>query len=380
MAPEMINICGFNYVTNQKSHKLFSSNGYHGAQSDVFALGVILFSLLMGRPPFKIADINDPLYRLIFTHQIKEFWAPWDQFAAQSNFEIPQDFKDLFIAMVTFNPVMRLSVNEILSSKWMQRQIPKHSEVLTAMTSIKAKLDEIEDQQKLYIEQMMKQKAVAVPKNRVEEIKQEAQLEEQDNLNDSCLSAGSHIQDDEAIMKDLQEIEKKFCNDDMEGNDSFNLEDDEAFDVGSFTNSKEFDLGDDEAPEEETMEDRGEATNVEKSSTVTQDTHQDRASSILHLLNNIPAVDTEVRTTVPDKMISFLDQYANIKGWKLVKISNYILMKIPESSDSIVEYAIKFDEVEEARYSLKFLQYDEMPYEQFQAVGNFILNLLRPYC
>lgn len=93
----MININGFNHVMNQKSHKLFASSGYNGIQTDVFALGVILFSLYMGRPPFKIADINDPFYRLIFTHQIEDFWNPWDQFALQNNFEIPEDFKNLFI-------------------------------------------------------------------------------------------------------------------------------------------------------------------------------------------------------------------------------------------------------------------------------------------
>ena len=97
MAPEMINIGGFNYVTNQKSHKLFCSNGYRGEQTDVFALGVILFALYMGRPPFKIADIDDLFYRLIFTHQMDEFWAPWDQFASQSGFKISDDFKNLFM-------------------------------------------------------------------------------------------------------------------------------------------------------------------------------------------------------------------------------------------------------------------------------------------
>ena len=376
MAPEMINIWGFNYVTNQKSHKFFSSNGYHGAQSDVLALGVILFSLLMGRPPFKMADINDPLYRLIFTQQTEAFWAPWDDFASQSNFEIPQDFKDLFIATVTFNPVMRLSVNEILSSKWMKRNLPSQEDVVKAMSSIKTKIEEFEEQQKLYIQNMMNQRADQ-SKNNVE-----VNNDDQDNLNDSYLSAGSQIDDDELIMNDLHEIEKEFCeNNNMEGNNSFNLDDDEEFDLGQLDNSKDFNIENDEAKEEKVMSNHGESnTAAESNSVISNDNTQNNESWILQLLNNIPEVDTEVRTSVPNKMVYFLDHYAKIKDWKIVKISNYILLKIPESSGSIVEYAIKFDEVEEGRFSLKFLKYDEMPYEQFQSVGSFILNLLSPYC
>lgn len=44
MAPEILNL----NICEQK--------GYNGEQTDVFALGVILFSMLMGRPPFREAD------------------------------------------------------------------------------------------------------------------------------------------------------------------------------------------------------------------------------------------------------------------------------------------------------------------------------------
>lgn len=54
MAPEILN------CENDKI-------GYNGEQTDVFALGVILFSMLLGRPPFREANSNkDRYYKLIY--------------------------------------------------------------------------------------------------------------------------------------------------------------------------------------------------------------------------------------------------------------------------------------------------------------------------
>lgn len=54
MAPEILN------CENDKI-------GYNGEQTDVFALGVILFSMLLGRPPFREANPNkDRYYKLIY--------------------------------------------------------------------------------------------------------------------------------------------------------------------------------------------------------------------------------------------------------------------------------------------------------------------------
>ena len=230
MAPEMMNLNGFNYVKNQKCHKLFSSNGYNGVQTDVFALGVILFGMVLGRPPFKIADIDDPFYRMIFCHQFEEFWQPWDSFAEQWNSEISDDFKELFISMVTFNPIMRLSINEILASKWMKRETPSNSQVVEYMTTIKMKIEEFEAQQRAFIEKMIKAKTC---KNKAsfEEVKEEWYSE--DNLSDSYLSESSQLKDDDdQIMKDLEEIEREFGHLDEKGSSNFNLCDND-FDLGN---------------------------------------------------------------------------------------------------------------------------------------------------
>lgn len=106
----------------------------------------------------------------------------------------------------------------------------------------------------------------------------------------------------------------------------------------------------------------------------------DRATAIASFLENLTEVDTEVRTSVPTKMISFLEQYTKMKSWKIVKIYNYVLLKFPDPSGDDVEFAIKFDQVDETTYALKYLKYDEMSFEQFHSVGSFILDLLSPYC
>lgn len=186
--------------------------------------------MVLGRPPFKMADIDDPFYRMIFCHQFDEFWQPWDAFAEQCNSEISEDFKELFMSMVTFNPVMRLSVNEILASKWMRRETPSSSQVVKYMTSIKMKIEEFEAQQRAYIEKMHKDKTCK-SKTTVEENKDDWCSEE--NLNDSYLSASSQLKDDDdLIMKDLEEIEREFGIINENPCSGFNLSDND-FDIGN---------------------------------------------------------------------------------------------------------------------------------------------------
>lgn len=376
MAPEMINIDGYNYITNQKSHKFFSSNGYHGIQTDVFALGVILFSLLMGRPPFKIADINDPLYRLLFSHQFNEFWAPWDQFASQNNYQISQDFKDLFVSLVAFSPSMRLSINEILSSNWMIRNIPTNAEVGQYMSQIKAQIDEFECQQQAQIQHSNTKRV-----DSAEETKEDYLNEEFDILNDSSLSGCSQINDDdEMIMKDLQEIESEFqANNNMNGSNSFNHDEEEDFDVDLLNNSTEFttEKVDEIIPIKETQQKIGKEEKIGEEKSVSSG---DRATAIVQFLETLTEVDTEVRTSVPTKMLSFLEQYSNLKNWKIVKIYNYVLLKFQEASGGDIEFALKFDQVANEKYAIKYLKYDEMSFEQFHSVGSFILDLISPYC
>lgn len=91
--------------------------------------------------------------------------------------------------------------------------------------------------------------------------------------------------------------------------------------------------------------------------------------SILEVLDSMTEVDAEVRTKVPDKMISFLNQYGKLNDWKIVQISNYFLLKIPDLNSGVVEYALKFDQVDESHFALKFIKNETISTELFHSVG-----------
>lgn len=47
---------------------------YQGHVVDLFALGIILFILYTGQPPFMLADPSDPLYKYFATDRTDLFW------------------------------------------------------------------------------------------------------------------------------------------------------------------------------------------------------------------------------------------------------------------------------------------------------------------
>ena len=47
---------------------------HDGKTTDIFALGVILFVVIKGRPPFADASTKDPHYSLIRSEKTDEFW------------------------------------------------------------------------------------------------------------------------------------------------------------------------------------------------------------------------------------------------------------------------------------------------------------------
>ena len=73
--------------------EIICNKEYRGNTVDLFALGIILFVMYVGRPPFSIADGNDDLYKLIASNEFGYFWQVHSQDKPPGFFT--SDFKNL---------------------------------------------------------------------------------------------------------------------------------------------------------------------------------------------------------------------------------------------------------------------------------------------
>ena len=74
----------------------------------MFALGIILFHLMVDRPPIKYATAKDRLYKAIAADRADVFWK---FYPFPENMEpFSDDLKSLIISMLSINPEKRPSI------------------------------------------------------------------------------------------------------------------------------------------------------------------------------------------------------------------------------------------------------------------------------
>lgn len=82
--------------------EIHAKQPYQAQVVDLFALGVILFIMYAGHPPFNMANMEDPHYKLIATNRSGQFWSAHSNRKAEGFFN--EEFKDLVTAMLSFHP------------------------------------------------------------------------------------------------------------------------------------------------------------------------------------------------------------------------------------------------------------------------------------
>ena len=78
--------------------EIHENKTYMGKEVDLFAVGVILFILYAGHPPFNEATLSDPYYRKLVNGWTESFWAAHGQYHDPNFFD--EDFKNLMFLLL----------------------------------------------------------------------------------------------------------------------------------------------------------------------------------------------------------------------------------------------------------------------------------------
>lgn len=80
--------------------EIILGTNYRGIQTDLFAVGVILFMMRGARPPFGQAKTTDPYYRFIAGNRSDIFWKAHTRNNPEGLNYYSADFRDLFTSLI----------------------------------------------------------------------------------------------------------------------------------------------------------------------------------------------------------------------------------------------------------------------------------------
>ena len=95
--------------------EILNNSSFTGNKADIFSLGVMLFILCVGFPPFNQAVADDPLFKMIKSENFVKFWSVWEE---QVGIKVSKEFKDLLNLTWCINGNTRPSIIEMLNSEW----------------------------------------------------------------------------------------------------------------------------------------------------------------------------------------------------------------------------------------------------------------------
>lgn len=98
--------------------EVLAKKPYQGHYADLFSLGVILFSMYCGHPPFDLATPTDNYYSLIYRNRIEEFWNKHQKHHPVGFFS--ESFVDLMSMIFQAEPCRRPVIADIIGHEWLQ--------------------------------------------------------------------------------------------------------------------------------------------------------------------------------------------------------------------------------------------------------------------
>ncbi len=100
---------------------MFTDSEYRGLPAEMFALGVLLFVMVMGWYPFDEATEKDQLFVLLQKDDTSDYWETHrDKYDYRENLATPS-FRDLIKALLTKDVTQRLNLSQFMQHPWMAK-------------------------------------------------------------------------------------------------------------------------------------------------------------------------------------------------------------------------------------------------------------------
>jgi len=99
-------ICG---TPNYIAPEILEGKHGHSYEVDIWSLGVILYTMIIGRPPFETSDVRTTYRRIRY-----------NQYSFPDTVNVSEQAKDLIHSILRTEPHSRLSLDEIIASPWFQ--------------------------------------------------------------------------------------------------------------------------------------------------------------------------------------------------------------------------------------------------------------------
>jgi len=107
---------------------------------DIYSLGVVLFSLALGTPPYNETEKNGKVYYdkyyEVLRQDVKQFWKVHENYRENDGRpKLSKAFKDIIEAMLKENPKKRPTISDLEKMPWLQGEIYTKAELKIKMES-----------------------------------------------------------------------------------------------------------------------------------------------------------------------------------------------------------------------------------------------------
>eukprot|EP01084_Bolivina_argentea_P034790 64447_1 len=109
-----------------RHQKLWPKKKYNNSV-DIFAMGVVLFILTTGYPPFKSAKSDDKWYKFIANKDYLSFWR------AHRNCGLQKAETDLISRMIKYDYKERITIKKIKQHPWYKEKILSEQELVSVL-------------------------------------------------------------------------------------------------------------------------------------------------------------------------------------------------------------------------------------------------------